>query len=235
MRIFIGYGYNAQDRWIEEYVFPLVGAFGCEILHGKVVYGGALLAEVTKTIRTADAMIGFTTRREPEPNTPNRFRTHSWVIEELQIANQHAIPWVEVRQEGVISPGGILEEVNAQRIEYSETDRAACLVKIAQALQRFQDLTNAPTIRLGPSDISEEIAPYLDDPTFACACQTLRGAVQSAAFPIPVLPIKGGLFVKPRGLASGDLVRLTITAGGHTWRSSYESVDTVDIQVERVN
>ena len=49
---------------------------------------------------------------------------------------------------------------------------------------------------------------------------------------IPVLPIKGGLFVKLRGIVEADLVRLTISAGGRLWRSSYESVDTVDIQLK---
>ena len=36
----------------------------------------------------------------------------------------------------------------------------------------------------------------------------------------PVLPIKGGLFVQLQGVASNELVRLTITAGGRTWRSA---------------
>jgi hypothetical protein len=64
MRIFVGYGYNERDRWVEDYVFPLVVAFGCEVLHGKSVYGAALTDEVMKALRTSDAVIGFTTRRE---------------------------------------------------------------------------------------------------------------------------------------------------------------------------
>jgi hypothetical protein len=42
MRVFIGYGYNERDRWVEDYVFPLIATMGCEISHGKAVYGGAL-------------------------------------------------------------------------------------------------------------------------------------------------------------------------------------------------
>jgi len=41
MRIYIGYGYNERDKWIEDYVIPLVVAFGCEVAHGKAVYGGS--------------------------------------------------------------------------------------------------------------------------------------------------------------------------------------------------
>lgn len=64
MRVFVGYGYNQRDQWVDDYVLPLLVAFGCEVVHGKAVYGGALPDEVIMAIRTSDAAIGFTTRRE---------------------------------------------------------------------------------------------------------------------------------------------------------------------------
>src|SRR5258708_35412135 len=109
MRVFVGYGYNERDKWVEDYVFPLLVAFGCEVVHGKVVYGGALPDEVMKAIRSADAVIGFTTRREAIAE--GQYRTHEWVVHELLTAHAQdpRIPWVEVREEGVISPGGATE------------------------------------------------------------------------------------------------------------------------------
>jgi hypothetical protein len=55
------------------------------------------------------------------------------------------------------------------------------LVKIAQAVRRFHDLTNVTTIRGGPISAVEQISPLLDDASFACTYQTLRGAVQIAS------------------------------------------------------
>jgi hypothetical protein len=120
MRVFIGYGYNDRDKWVETYVVPLVKAFGCEVAHGKTVFGGALADEVFKLIRSSDAMIGFTTRREPAEH--NLFSTHPWVVQELTAAHAQdpPIPFVEVREEGVVSPGGAIETANAQRIDYRE-------------------------------------------------------------------------------------------------------------------
>ena len=66
-------------------------------------------------------------------------------------AQEPRIPWVEIREEGVISPGGILESAGAQRIDYREEERAGCLVKIAQALRRLHDLTNVTMIRAARS------------------------------------------------------------------------------------
>jgi len=230
VHVFIGYGYNARDKWIEEYVFPLVIAFGCELAHGKVAYGGALPDEIIKTIRSSEAMIGFTTRREPTPD--GFFRTHEWVVQELLMAHFEKLPWVEVREEGVVSPGGILEAAGTQHIVYREADRAACLVKIAQALNRFREETKVTMVRLGPVAIVVQVDALMQDPTFACTCETLRGDRESSPRPVPVFPIKGGLFVQLRGIARDELVRISIYAAGRTWRSSYESVDTVDIQIK---
>lgn len=232
MRIFIGYGYNERDKWVEEYVLPLLAAFGCEVVHGKAVYGGALPDEVIKAIRTVDAMLGFTTRRDSVG--AGQYRTHEWVVQELLTAQTQdpRIPWVEIREEAVISPGGIVEAAGAQRIDYRQEDLAGCLIKIAQAVRRLHDLTNVTMIRLGPVSAVEQISPLLDDPSFACTCQSLRGAVQLAPREAPVFPIKGGVFVQLRGVAQGELVRLAISARGRIWRSNYESVDTVDVQVK---
>jgi hypothetical protein len=178
MRVFVGYGYNARDKWVEDYVFPLAVAFGCYLVHGKLVYGGALPDEIIKMIRLSDAMLGFTTRREPSGE--GLYRTHPWVVQELLTAHAGDLPWVEVREAGVESPGGILDAAGTQRIEYQETERADCLVKIAQALSRFRELTSIVTVRLGPATAVDDISPFLNDNTFSCTCETVRGARESS-------------------------------------------------------
>ena len=235
IRVFVGYGYNARDAWIETLVIPFVKAFGCSVVHGKAVYGGVLPAEVLKVIQSSDAMIGFTTRRDPDPANAGQFTTHPWVIQELTsaLSQNPPIPWVEVRETGVTAPGGMIAAMNAQRIDYREEARADCLLGIAQALERFASEVSVTTVRLAPDQTVQEIRPFLADPTFFCRCQILRrGETELVAEQIPVLPIKGGLFVKLRGIGQEDLVRLTISAQGHIWRSDYESVDTVDIQMK---
>jgi len=230
MRVFIGYGYNDQDRWVEAYVFPLVEAFGCKVVHGKVAYGGALAPDVVDLIRGSDAMIGFTTRREALG--PNQFTTHPWVIQELVTAYTHipSIPFVEVREEGV-SPGGMIEAHNARRIDYREADRVLCLLQIAQALRRLLEQGKVTTVRLGPESVAQAISILLDDPTFRAMSQVLRGDVELPPQPIAVLPIKGGLFVKSRDIREGDLVRITISACSQTWRSSYVSLEAYNLDL----
>ncbi len=232
MRVFVAYGYHERDRWVEDCVLPLIAAFGCEAVHGRVVYGGVLPDEVMKAIRSSDALLGFTTRRESIGE--GQYRTHDWVVQELLIAHaqEPQIPWVEIREQGVVSPGGILESANAQRIDYREEDLAGCLVKIAHALRRLREMTEVITVRLGPPGAVDEVSVLLDDPSFVCTWQTLRGVAESAPRRIPVFPIGGRLFVRIRGLAQRELVRIAISVRGRTWRSDYELLDTVAIHIK---
>jgi len=235
IRVFVGYGYNTRDAWIETYIIPLLKAFGCAVVHGRAVYGGVLADEVVRLIQSSDAMFGFTTRRDPVPGSDGQFTTHPWVVQEITTANAQnpRVPWVEVREEGVMPPGGVVDAVNAQRITYRESDRATCLLQIALALQEFAARARITTVRLAPVEVVEEIQVLLDDPTFFCQCQVLRhGTSEDPPVRIPVLPIKGGLFLRLRGIADDDLVRVMISARGRVWRSDYDSIDTVDLQVK---
>ena len=143
------------------------------------------------------------------------------------MAHSEKLPWVEVREEGVVSPGGILEAAATQRIAYSEADRAACLVKIAQALNSFRERTSVTMVRLGPASVVEQINAFTQHATFTCTCETLRSVRR-----VPVFPMREGLFVLLRGIARDERVQISISAVGRTWRSDYESLDTVDIQVK---
>jgi hypothetical protein len=125
-----------------------------------------------------------------------------------------------------------LEAAGTQHIAYSEADRAACLVKIAQALNSFRERTSVTMVRLGPASVVEQINAFTQHATFACTCEILRGIRQSLPYQVPVFPMRGGLFVQLRGIARDERVQISISAVGRTWRSDYESLDTVDIQVK---
>ena len=65
MKLFVGYGYNARDEWIEELVFPLIQSFDFEVESGKGLEGQSLSEQVKKRIEKSRAAIGFCTRRDP--------------------------------------------------------------------------------------------------------------------------------------------------------------------------
>jgi hypothetical protein len=64
MQIFVAYGYNDRDRWIEKQVFPLVEAFNSRVIHGKDIRGQALSKEIQGRIQRSHALVAFVTRRD---------------------------------------------------------------------------------------------------------------------------------------------------------------------------
>src|SRR5262245_59535417 len=133
MRLFVSYGFNDRDRWVEELVFPLLRATGCDVVHGKTEYGNGLAHSIRDTILDCDALIGFATRREL---VGNRWSTHRWVIEELATAFGR-LPVIEVRENGVDPQPGML--IGHHLISYEETHRDRCLVDIAQVAARLRE------------------------------------------------------------------------------------------------
>jgi hypothetical protein len=119
MRIFIGYGYNVRDSWIEKDVFPIMQAMGIEVLHGKDMHGGELGDGVKDRIEQADALVGFCTLRVGEEAAA--FNSHIWVRDEMQHALTLKKPVVEIREKGVKNPPGLIGE--RQRIELDPDDR----------------------------------------------------------------------------------------------------------------
>jgi len=59
MKLFIGYGYNARDQWIEDWVFPLVRSLDFEVESGKPIEGEHLRDAVRARVETPRAAICF--------------------------------------------------------------------------------------------------------------------------------------------------------------------------------
>jgi len=96
MRIFVAYGYNDRDLWIERAIFPVIEAFGSECVHGKALHGTEIVPSVQKLIESCDAIIGFTTAR---PNETAGV-THRWVTDELASAlDETKYVWRYARRE----------------------------------------------------------------------------------------------------------------------------------------
>jgi len=218
-KIFIGYGYNEKDKWIEDLVFDLVRAFEFEPVAGKEIYGKDLSQGVKDLIRDSYALLGFTTRREDPKGQQEG--THRWVTDELTTAQTLDVPFVEIREDG-ISQGGIVG--SNQYIHYNEAQRDKCLVEIAKALGIWrQELPIR--IKLIPDElINMEIQPKFRKPGFRCTYRVIEGFNPSNPREAQLIPMTGGLFVQLSGLSREALVSISIEYAGKTWSSVYESV-----------
>jgi hypothetical protein len=130
MKIFVGYGYNERDAWIERDVFPILQALNLEVTDGKDMHGETLQDGVKERIHDADALVGFSTLREGQGNAD--FNSHIWVRDEMQHSLALQKPLVEVREIGVRSPFGLIGD--RQRIVLDNNDRLACVAELVKVV-----------------------------------------------------------------------------------------------------
>jgi hypothetical protein len=142
MRIFVGFGYNERDRWIEEQVFPILEGMGFTVVHGKDLYGKPLESGVGSRLDQSDAAVGFFTIREGQGDAD--FNSHIWVRDEMVYANTKGKPIVPIKEENVKVPDGLLG--NRVYITLRQNNRLACVVELVRALGQ----RNMRRIRLEP-------------------------------------------------------------------------------------
>jgi len=235
MNIFVGYGYNARDRWIEDLVFPLIEAFGHKLITGKEIFGQQLDEGVRTLIRDSDALIGFATRRDG-PNSNQLWTTHRWVTDEIATADAQKpkIPYVEVREIGVDPQLGI--GAGRAHIVYDENDRARCLVDLAQAIARWNSENRVCELQLVPEAFMRAVAPRLADANLRCTYQIMNPCTgkESAEMPVTIVRRKEGLFIYANSVPLDRFVRLRVSCGGSfLWTSEYQKADTRHVSLQK--
>jgi hypothetical protein len=226
LKVFVGYGYNERDRWIESEVLPILDALGFDILHGKDMHGEQLQEAVKRRIEQSEGLIGFSTLREGQANA--EFNTHPWVRDEMVYALARHMPVIEIREEGVRAPAGIIGD--RQRIQFTNENRLACVRELVVALSRW----NVRQIQLIPEGTAQakELRQAFRKAGFQVRYRTRLEGVDSEYFPARLDAVLGGLYLNARGLPSNALVEVQALLDGQLLLSSdWESVDAVQVIV----
>ena len=230
MKIFVGYGYNDRDRWVEEFVFPLIGAFGDEVITGEELQGDRITDAVVQKITESDALIGFLTRRG-EPDGRGLWGTHRWVIEEIATAIPLKRLLVEVREKGVDDQGGIAGD--RQRIVYDEQERDKCLVELVTTIGKWHRLKKMK-LKLLPQEYYGELFPLHRDPDLRCSYKIMsESGVDQGEEWTKLVPVKGGLFIFTKDIPRQALIQVHIEHHGKHWLSNFESMDSLNVLLEK--
>jgi hypothetical protein len=227
MKIFVAFGYNDRDRWIPNLVFPIVKAFGDEVVSGEEVQGEQISDAVIREIRQSNALMAFVTRRDQI--SENRWTTHRWVTDELSHAIAFQLPVAEIRESGVDEQGGIAGD--RQRILYKESERDKCLVEIVKTLGRWH-ASDTIELKLMPDECIQAVRPLLRNPGLRCMYQVLeRNGTMGDPVPAQILPITGGLFVRARNVPPMSYIQIRVECAGKSWSSEFENVESLGIHL----
>lgn len=238
MRIFVGYGFNDRDQWVKEFVFPIIEAFGDEVVTGEELHGELITEAVKNKIIQSDALIGFATRRQRISNS-QEWETHRWVTDEISQAIAHNLPIVEVREHDVNRQDGII--TGRQLIRYDENKRDECLVELVKAIGKWhrEGVGNYVEFLLLPEAFVSEVRPWLSrNEGFSCTYKLREGNRKSNSIDAEIDRMQGGLYavIKPfptQGFSRKAFIDIRVAAGGHSWSSGFQSIDSYHINLER--
>lgn len=227
MKIFIGFGYGPRDNWIPELVFPMVKAFGAEVVTGEDMQGEELSEGVQQRIRGCDGLIGFRTRRQQLQS--GLWDSHRWVSDELALAIAARIRVAEVREKDVDLQGGLAG--GRQWIPYDEATRDRCLVDLAMMLGGWTE-GRSLDLQLLPVETARMIRPALGHAASRCTYKLVRGHWESDETEATVRPTPSGLIVHVREVPSDALVQVKVVAGGKVYTSEFVGPKSIGVTLQ---
>jgi hypothetical protein len=227
MRVFVGYGYNERDRWIEEQVYPILEGMGFMVVDGRGMEGMTLQPEIISRIDQSDAVIGFLTIREGQGEAD--FNSHLWVIEELMHANTKGKPIIPIKEVGVRVADGLFGD--RQYIPLRQEDRLDCVAKLIAALGR----RNIRRIRL---EIDEDelrrnlFRNWRDTQRFKVQYRTQENGVESAYKEGRLELVDMGFYLNASDVPKRAYIEIEGFVGGNAiFSSGWASAEAVQVPI----
>jgi hypothetical protein len=228
MRVFIGYGYNDRDEWIERDVFPILEAMNLEIVSGKEMHGDVLQEGVKERIESSDGLIGFSTLRLGQKKAD--FGSHIWVRDEMAHALALKKHVVEVREKHVNIGEGLVGD--RQRIELDPKDRLRCIAELVKVVSSW----SMRRLLLVPKDADLEKrihrAIVKNELVVAYRCRTGNSISKQKEGRIE--RVNKGLYLNAIGLPDNSLVEIegSTKTEGVVFNTGWASADLVRIEFD---
>lgn len=227
MRIFVGFGYNDRDGWIEDQVFPILRCMGFTVVDGKGMHGQVLQPGVEQKIDQSDAAVGFFTLRDGQGDAD--FNSHIWVRDEMVYAHAKGKPILPIKEDVVRLPDGLLG--NRQFIPLVQSDRLGCVAELVAALGQ----RNIRRLKLDPDgdQLRRNLQQWRRQPGFAIQYRTQdENGIESGyrqgrlelvdqAFYLNVSDVPRKAYVEVDGLVNGAT----------QFSSGWVSADAVQVKV----
>lgn len=230
MRVFVGFGYNDNDKWIKELVIPFIQTLGCEVETGEDMQGEDLADGVVARITDSDACIGFLTKRGT-PNSEGFFATHKWVIEELTLALGQKKPIFELREKNVDTQKGLTGKLQ----KYEFDDKSYLLLEITKFIMKEKAKLTNKIFMLLPNDLINEMKPHIEyiKCTYSFMYKTKLFEPEEAT----IVRFSGGYGIIIKKIPNEEaLIEIKVSGPNQiSWSSGYVSVGLMNVHLQKNN
>jgi hypothetical protein len=237
MKVFVAFGYNERDKWIPDFVIPILQVFEIEVVTGEEMPGKDIPDEVRERITNSDAMLAFLTRREEAGNLTNN--SHQWVIDEVMIAFGAKVKRIiEVRENGVVIPQGVSKNQNLQSLQYNSDERDKFLVEIVKVARGLGDTTLR--IMLFPREFYDEVTNLIEE-RIKCEYRFMVGSRDTQWYPGKLLDFGASIGIdvniselpQKRDNTTIEVLVTDRATNKELWRSAYEPIDQRKVTMKK--
>jgi hypothetical protein len=232
MKVFIGFGYNDQDKWIKQLVIPLVETLGCSVVTGEEMQGEQLSQGVIDRIADSDACIGLLTKRGKKKNADGTYPTHRWVIEELTTALNLGKAIFEIRENCIDGQMGIIGD----RQRFSFKDTSEVMLEVTKFVVNVKRKFKSKVFMLLPEEVIKEVNPHLGKGDIRCSYTFMVKNKKTTPIDAVIEKFEGGLGVIVNNIPDDDNTTIQILIkgpGGLSWSSYFVPVGSIKVHIQK--
>jgi hypothetical protein len=126
---FVGQSFAANDEPVNRLIQRVISALGLTVLTGEKPRAGSVSMKVRDRIDRSEVFIGIFTRRD-KIEGKTEWSTSSWVIDEKAYALARSKRLVLLREQGVVSIGGL--QGDYEYLEFDRSDLANLLIRLVE-------------------------------------------------------------------------------------------------------
>ncbi len=228
MKVFVGFGYNQDDKWIKELIIPFLVELGCDVESGEEMQGEKLSDGVLSRIKASDACIGFLTKRG-NPTPEGIYGTHWWVLQELSSAITYDIPIFEIREKGIDPQKGI----GGDRQRYEFDEKTLVMLEIAKFISKEKAKLIYKIFMLLPTEFSNEIRPHAKFVKCEYRFQYKGKLYKPEETQIEKMQGGYGIIIKRIPSEEAQIDISVEGPGGISWNSGFVSVGLMNVHLQK--
>ncbi len=212
MKIFLSHSFSQEeDKTLATAIGSLLESHNVDVFTGKRLGGEALTPAVKRKIDKSDALVALLTRREEIVS--GGWRTHPWVLDELNYARNQNKLAIAIREEGV-EVGGMYGEQ-----EYILLNREQFLSTILDLSKTIgiwkQELGRIVKVKI----ICEDNAIGINDFETKCSYRFIEEGEYFDWQTTNLIPEVGGTFAYIKGVQEQYMIQLKMEIKNETWVS----------------
>lgn len=158
MEVFLSHSFREEDSDLVSRIEALLASHDVRLLTGRRLAGGQITQEVMDRIRRSDGLIALMTKRETVGDPQQgRWRTHPWVVAELNYARglPSPIPTIALLEAGVEPEGPFADH---ERIHYSAESLLDAFLALSETLRLWKSRRGRTRMaHLLPDEVGREL------------------------------------------------------------------------------